>query len=42
MNRKNLIGLILCLLLFVASFALTTEGLAGYWNLAALLVVFSA
>lgn len=41
MNRKNLIGLILCLLLFVASFALTTEGLSGYWNLAALLVVFS-
>jgi chemotaxis protein MotA len=41
MNRKNIVGLILCLLLFVASFALTPSGLAGYWDLAALLVVFS-
>lgn len=41
MNRKNILGLIVCLILFVTSFALTPSGLAGYWNLAALLVVIS-
>ncbi|MFH1915269.1 MAG: MotA/TolQ/ExbB proton channel family protein [Pseudomonadota bacterium] len=40
MNRKNLIGVILSLLLFVGSFLLTGAA-SAYWNLAAFLVVVS-
>lgn len=40
MNRKNIIGVILSLLLFVGSFLLTGAA-SAYWNLAAFLVVVS-
>ncbi|MBN2140534.1 MAG: MotA/TolQ/ExbB proton channel family protein [Desulfovibrionaceae bacterium] len=40
MNRKNLIGILICGAVFAGSFLLT-GGLAAYWNLAAFLVVFS-
>jgi len=40
MNRKNLIGVTLSLLLFVGSFLLTGAA-SAYWNLAAFLVVVS-
>lgn len=40
MNKKNLIGVIVSLLIFVGSFLLTGAA-AAYWNLAALLVVVS-
>jgi len=40
MNRKNLIGVILSLVIFVGSFMLTGAA-AAYFNLAAFLVVFS-
>lgn len=40
MNKKNLIGVVLSLLLFVGSFLLTGAA-SAYWNLAAFLVVVS-
>jgi chemotaxis protein MotA len=40
MNRKNLIGVVISLLLFVGSFMLTGAA-SAYWNLAAFLVVVS-
>ncbi|SOB57145.1 MotA/TolQ/ExbB proton channel [Pseudodesulfovibrio profundus] len=40
MNKKNLLGVIVSLLIFVGSFLLTGAA-AAYWNLAALLVVVS-
>lgn len=40
MNKKNFIGVILSLMIFVASFLLTGAA-AAYWNTAALLVVLS-
>jgi len=40
MNRKNLIGVIVSLLVFVGSFLLTGAA-AAYWNVAAFLVVLS-
>lgn len=40
MNRKNLIGVIVSLLVFVCSFLLTGAA-AAYWNVAAFLVVLS-
>ncbi|QGY41080.1 flagellar motor protein MotA [Pseudodesulfovibrio cashew] len=40
MNRKNAIGVVVSLLIFVASF-LFTGAAAAYWNLAAFLVVIS-
>jgi len=40
MNKRNLIGVIISLMIFVGSFLLTGAA-AAYWNVAAFLVVLS-